>query len=211
MGRFLHAVNALISRWHLSATVYAKECACFPGFVQSYVRSGVTKDQQSRSDAISHDDFRHVCHKWQLLMTKVINFSFVIISSLTRQTFIFLLDAKEYTLQRNAFLVLSELLPYFPRVKRLELALNKKVQAIAKIEDELVGTAQGKMDIRTLCKSYIGRLMAQQDNLLNEVIYLNVDCIHCKQLIFDFWYPPLFQFFFFESRLFDHSGGFPSC
>lgn len=77
----------------------------------------------------------------------------------------FLLEAKEHTLQSNAFIVLSKLLPHFPRVKRLELVLSKKIAAIEKHEDEVYNTPSSRQDIRALCKSYRAALRASEKHM----------------------------------------------
>lgn len=48
---------------------------------------------------ITYEDFRHVCHKWHLKITK---------------SFIFLLESKEYNMVRNAIIAMT-------KVRRVEV------------------------------------------------------------------------------------------
>jgi THO complex subunit 2 len=64
--------------------VFDQECATFPGFRQTLNRSD--------GEIISYENFRHICHKWHFKVTKC---------------FASLLDSKEYTMVRNAIIVLN--------------------------------------------------------------------------------------------------------
>jgi THO complex subunit 2 len=104
LGRFLAETLKLLEHWKSEASVYRKECQDHPGFKKSFT------DQNAQ--AITYNDFVKVNHKWHTRLLKTFS------TGLTR----------EYTEQRNCFVVLQAILPHFPAIKKHYSQIEAKVR-----------------------------------------------------------------------------------
>ncbi|XP_065885468.1 THO complex subunit 2-like isoform X2 [Dysidea avara] len=144
-GKFLGELLEVISRWHGQVSIYDKECADTPGFL-SMMRNSSNKNH------LDFENFRHICFKWHFKITK---------------SLVVCLESKDYMQIRNALIVLTKLLPQYPKVQHLAIALDKRVEKI--IEEE----KKDRPDLFALATGYSGMLKAQKANLVAETDYHN--------------------------------------
>lgn len=121
-------------RWHRSKEVFENECAHYPGFVTKYRVSNQFCDNL---DHVGYENYRHVCHKWHFKLAKAM---------------ITCLDSKDYVQIRNALIILTKIIPFFPVLLKLSQVLDKKIE---KVRDEEKNKRQ---DLFTLASSYLGLL-----------------------------------------------------
>ncbi|XP_025088766.1 THO complex subunit 2-like isoform X1 [Pomacea canaliculata] len=131
-GRFLASTLDTIMRWHSSINVYEKECAKYPGFVTVF-RKGL--DSNNKMDRLDFENFRHVCHKWHFRLTKAI---------------IACLESGNYIQIRNALIILTKILPHYPRIVQIGMAIERRVDKLSKEEKEK------RPDIYALAIGYSG-------------------------------------------------------
>ncbi|KAK3752595.1 hypothetical protein QZH41_018789 [Actinostola sp. cb2023] len=128
-GRFLCSMLEIVMRWHGDKKIYEKECGSYPGFV-TVLRATNT----DKADHLDYENFRHVCHKWQYKLTKAL---------------VVCLESKDYTQIRNTIMVLSKILPYYPKVLNLGQALERRIDKICEEEKDK------RQDIYTLSMGYV--------------------------------------------------------
>ncbi|XP_076446186.1 THO complex subunit 2-like [Babylonia areolata] len=133
-GRFLACALETIMKWHSSTSIYEKECANYPGFVTIF-RKG--SDSNNKMDRLDYENFRHVCHKWHFRITKAI------ISCLESGNFIQI---------RNALIILTKILPHFPRIVQIGMAIERRVDKLSKEEKDK------RPDLYALAIGYSGQL-----------------------------------------------------
>ena len=70
---------------------------------------------------LDYENFRHITFKWHFKLTK---------------SLVVCLESKDYMQIRNGLIVLTRILPYYPKVYHLSLALEKRVEKIMEEEKE---------------------------------------------------------------------------
>ncbi|XP_029643856.1 THO complex subunit 2 [Octopus sinensis] len=133
-GRFLCAALETILKWHSDKVTYEKECANYPGFV-SVIRKG--SDNINKADQLDYENYRHVCHKWHFRITKAM---------------VACLESRNYIQIRNSLIILTKILPYYPRIMQFGQALERRVNRIRQEEKEK------RPDIYALAMGYSGQL-----------------------------------------------------
>lgn len=134
-GRFLCAVLENLMLWHSDKSVYDKECADYPGFVTVF--RSPSSHQNAVADHLDYENYRHVVHKWHYSLTRVsVN----------------CLESGDYTQIRNMLIVLTKILPHYPRVSKLGTALERRVEKVVEEEKEK------RQDLYTHALIYSGQL-----------------------------------------------------
>ncbi|XP_028517932.1 THO complex subunit 2 isoform X2 [Exaiptasia diaphana] len=141
-GRFLCSMLEIVMRWHGDKKIYEKECGSYPGFV-TVLRATNT----DKADHLDYENFRHVCHKWQYKLTKAL---------------VVCLESKDYTQIRNTIMVLTKILPFYPKVLNLGQALERRIDKICEEEKEK------RQDIYTLAMGYSGQLKSKKKEMVAE-------------------------------------------
>ncbi|XP_061165363.1 THO complex subunit 2-like isoform X2 [Saccostrea echinata] len=146
-GRFLCASLDTIMKWHSSKEIYDKECAAYPGFVTVF-RKGT--DSVNIADQLDYENYRHVCHKWHFRITKAM---------------VACLESGNYIQIRNALIVLTKILPNYPRIQQFGQALERRV-------DRLRQDEKGKRpDIYALAMMYSGHLKNKKNSWVQENMF----------------------------------------
>lgn len=146
-GRFLCSMLEIVMKWYKDKDLYEKECKNYPGFV-TVLRTNAT-DGASKANHLDYENFRHVCYKWQYKLTKAL---------------VVCLDSKEYCAIRNALVILTKILPFFPMVTVLGTALEKRVE---KIKEE----KEKRPDLYALAMGYSGQLRARRQFMVPEHVF----------------------------------------
>ncbi|XP_058948707.2 THO complex subunit 2 [Pocillopora verrucosa] len=141
-GRFLCSMLEIVMRWHGDKKTYDKECGTYPGFV-----TVLRATNNDKADHLDYENYRHVCHKWQYKLTKAL---------------VVCLESKDYTQIRNTIMVLTKILPYYPKVLNLGQALERRIDKICEEEKEK------RQDIYTLAVGYAGRLKVKKRDMVIE-------------------------------------------
>jgi THO complex subunit 2 len=149
-GRFLALLLEMISRWHQNKDVYDKECSDTPGFIHN-VRGGST---DSSKNSLDFDSFRHICFKWHFKVTKAL---------------VTCLESKDYQQIRNSLILMTKLIPHYPRVHHLSMALEKRVTNLYEEEKEK------RQDLYALAVGYAGMLKSHKSHLIPETEFHNKD------------------------------------
>ncbi|ESO98124.1 hypothetical protein LOTGIDRAFT_174338 [Lottia gigantea] len=134
-GRFLCTTLDTVMRWHKDKAAYEKECATYPGFVAVF-RKG-TDSSNNQFDQLDFENYRHVCHKWHFRITK---------SMVTS------LESGNYIQIRNSLIVLTRVLPHYPRILQFCQAVERRVDRLGKEEKDK------RPDIYALAMGYAGQL-----------------------------------------------------
>nr|XP_034300331.1 THO complex subunit 2 [Crassostrea gigas] len=146
-GRFLCASLDTIMKWHSSKEIYDKECAAYPGFVTVF-RKGT--DSVNIADQLDYENYRHVCHKWHFRITKAM---------------VACLESGNYIQIRNALIVLTKILPNYPKIQQFGQALERRV-------DRLRQDEKGKRpDIYALAMMYSGQLKGKKSIWVQETMF----------------------------------------
>ncbi|XP_056012472.1 THO complex subunit 2-like isoform X2 [Ostrea edulis] len=146
-GRFLCASLDTIMKWHSSKEIYDKECASYPGFVTVF-RKGT--DSVNIADQLDYENYRHVCHKWHFRITKAM---------------VACLESGNYIQIRNALIVLTKILPNYPKIQQFGQALERRV-------DRLRQDEKGKRpDIYALAMMYSGQLKGKKTSWVQEAMF----------------------------------------
>ncbi|KAK6968860.1 THO complex subunit 2 [Biomphalaria glabrata] len=131
-------------RWHSSPAIYEKECFNFPGFLTVF-RKGT--DMNNKMNRLDYVNYRHVCHKWHFRLTKSV---------------ITCLESKNYSQMRNSLIVLTKILPNFPRMTQIGMAIERRVDKLSKEEKDK------RPDIYALVILYAGQLMSKKPTWVQE-------------------------------------------
>lgn len=127
--------------WHADPVIFEAECASFPGFLTVFRNALNTQSSATnttnKQEQLDYENFRHVCHKWHYKLTK---------------SFIVCLESEEYLQMRNSLIILTKILPHYPRLTGFCSALEKRVEKIKLAEKDR------KQDISTLALVYLGQL-----------------------------------------------------
>ncbi|KAK6168365.1 hypothetical protein SNE40_020916 [Patella caerulea] len=143
-GRFLCTTLDTVMKWHSDKTSYEKECATYPGFVTVF-RKGT--DSSNKADQLDFENYRHVCHKWHFRITKSM------VSSL---------ESGNYIQIRNSLIVLTRILPHYPRILQFCQALERRVDRLGKEEKEK------RPDLYALALGYAGQLKNKKSTWIPE-------------------------------------------
>jgi len=143
-GRFLCSALETIMRWHSSTSIYEEECYNFPGFLTVF-RKGT--DLNNKMDRLDFENYRHVCHKWHFRLTKSV---------------ITCLESKNYSQIRNSLIVLTKILPHFPRMTQIGMAIDRRVDKLSKEEKDK------RPDLYALAIGYSGQLKHKKSTWVQE-------------------------------------------
>uniref|UniRef100_A0A3Q2NPJ1 THO complex subunit 2 n=1 Tax=Fundulus heteroclitus TaxID=8078 RepID=A0A3Q2NPJ1_FUNHE len=143
-GRFLCCMLETVTRWHSDRAVYEKECVNYPGFLTIFRAAGI--DGGNKADQLDYENFRHVVHKWHYMLTKAS---------------VHCLETGDYTHIRNILIVLTKILPCYPKVLNLGQALEARVHKICLEEKDK------RPDLYALAM-YSGRLKSQKVHMVPE-------------------------------------------
>jgi THO complex subunit 2 len=152
-GRFLLGLLETVMNWHSDSAIFDIECAQFPGFLTVFrnalntTNSSSTTTSSNKQEQLDYENFRHVCHKWHYKLTK---------------SFIVCLESEEYLQMRNSLIILTKILPYYPRLTGFCSALEKRVEKITQVEKDK------KQDIHTLAVGYLGQLKMRKSQMVDE-------------------------------------------
>uniref|UniRef100_A0A671QYU2 THO complex subunit 2 n=1 Tax=Sinocyclocheilus anshuiensis TaxID=1608454 RepID=A0A671QYU2_9TELE len=144
-GRFLCCMLETVTRWHSDRAIYEKECGNYPGFLTIFRASGF--DGGNKADQLDYENFRHVVHKWHYKLTKAS---------------VHCLETGEYTHIRNILIVLTKILPWYPKVLNLGQALECRVHKICQEEKEK------RPDLYALAMGYSGQLKGRKVHMVPE-------------------------------------------
>ncbi|XP_064608579.1 THO complex subunit 2-like isoform X2 [Liolophura sinensis] len=144
-GRFLCAAMDTIMRWHSDQALYDKECASYPGFVTVF-RKGA-EDSNNKADQLDYENYRHVCHKWHFRITKAM---------------VTCLESGNYIQIRNALIILTKILPHYPKILQFGQAVERRVDRLRQEEKEK------RPDIYALAMGYSGQLKAKKSSWVPE-------------------------------------------
>ncbi|XP_023686314.2 THO complex subunit 2 isoform X1 [Paramormyrops kingsleyae] len=144
-GRFLCCMLETVTRWHSDRAIYEKECGNYPGFLTIFRATGF--DGGNKADQLDYENFRHVVHKWHYKLTKAS---------------VHCLETGEYTHIRNILIVLTKILPCYPKVLNLGQALECRVHKICQEEKEK------RPDLYALAMGYSGQLKGRKAHMVPE-------------------------------------------
>lgn len=144
-GRFLCCMLETVTRWHSDRATYEKECGNYPGFLTILRATGF--DGGNKADQLDYENFRHVVHKWHYKLTKAS---------------VHCLETGEYTHIRNILIVLTKILPWYPKVLNLGQALERRVHKIFQEEKEK------RPDLYALAMGYSGQLKSRKSYMIPE-------------------------------------------
>ncbi|XP_072482051.1 THO complex subunit 2 isoform X3 [Notamacropus eugenii] len=144
-GRFLCCMLETVTRWHSDRAIYEKECGNYPGFLTILRATGF--DGGNKADQLDYENFRHVVHKWHYKLTKAS---------------VHCLETGEYTHIRNILIVLTKILPWYPKVLNLGQALERRVHKICQEEKEK------RPDLYALAMGYSGQLKSRKPHMIPE-------------------------------------------
>ncbi|KAE8584287.1 hypothetical protein XENTR_v10020899 [Xenopus tropicalis] len=144
-GRFLCCMLETVTKWHGDRAVYDKDCGSYPGFVT--ILRAASFDSGNKADQLDYENFRHVVHKWHYKLTKAS---------------VHCLETGEYTHIRNILIVLTKILPWYPKVLNLGQALERRVHKICQDEKEK------RPDLYALAMGYSGQLKSRKHFMVPE-------------------------------------------
>lgn len=75
----------------------------------------------TKADQLQFENYRHVVHKWHYRMTKAA---------------VACLESGNYAQIRNALIVLTRILPYYPKVDQFGLAVERRVNKLKEAEKD---------------------------------------------------------------------------
>ncbi|CAH8559656.1 unnamed protein product [Schistosoma guineensis] len=146
-GRFLCAVLELVMRWHASEEVFNQECGQYPGFVTVFRKTYQGLDANTKPDQLQYENYRHVVHKWHYRITKAI---------------VACLESGNYVQIRNALIVLTRILPQYPKITQFGSAVERRVN---KLKDE---EKDRRPDLKALAFSYAGLMRPRKVKWVSE-------------------------------------------
>jgi THO complex subunit 2 len=135
--------------WHSDPAIFDVECAQHPGFLTVF-RNALNASPSAGSnkqEQLDYENFRHVCHKWHYKLTK---------------SFIVCLESEEYLQMRNTLIILTKILPHYPKLTGFCSALEKRVEKLKTSEKDK------RQDIYTLASAYLGQLKQRKAFMLDE-------------------------------------------
>uniref|UniRef100_A0A8C5WF72 THO complex subunit 2 n=1 Tax=Leptobrachium leishanense TaxID=445787 RepID=A0A8C5WF72_9ANUR len=144
-GRFLCCMLETVTKWHSDRAIYDKDCGSYPGFVTILRATGF--DGGNKAAQLDYENFRHVVHKWHYKLTKAS---------------VHCLETGEYTHIRNILIVLTKILPWYPKVLNLGQALERRVHKICQEEKDK------RPDLYALAMGYWGQLKSRKASMVPE-------------------------------------------
>ncbi|XP_075247054.1 THO complex subunit 2-like isoform X3 [Convolutriloba macropyga] len=145
-GRFLYCMWEIILKWHSDKQIYDKECINYPGFFMT-IRKDSNSAANKNEAILEYENFRHVCYKWQFKVARDL---------------IQCLESGDYIQTRNTVILLTRMLPYFPKVTHLAAAIEKRVDKVRQEEKD------SRPDLSSLCMAYVVKMKTQKSKLMNE-------------------------------------------
>ncbi|XP_048243407.1 THO complex subunit 2-like [Haliotis rufescens] len=146
-GRFLCAALDTIMKWHSDSAIFEKECFGYPGFVTVFRKATKDKENSNKADGLDFENYRHVCHKWHFRLTKAM---------------VACLESQNYIQIRNALIILTKILPHYPRIMQFGQALERRVDRLSKDEKDK------RPDIYALAMGYSGQLKSKKQQWMPE-------------------------------------------
>nr|CAH8855365.1 unnamed protein product [Trichobilharzia regenti] len=146
-GRFLCAVLELVMRWHASEDVFNQECGQYPGFVTVFRKTYQGLDANTKPDQLQYENYRHVVHKWHYRITKAI---------------VACLESGNYVQIRNALIVLTRILPQYPKIIQFGSAVERRVIKLKEEEKDR------RPDLKALAFSYAGLMHPRKAKWVSE-------------------------------------------
>ncbi|KAH8869907.1 THO complex subunit 2 [Schistosoma japonicum] len=146
-GRFLCAVLELVMRWHASEEVFNQECGQYPGFVTVFRKTYQGLDANTKPDQLQYENYRHVVHKWHYRITKAI---------------VACLESGNYVQIRNALIVLTRILPQYPKITQFGSAVERRVNKLKEEEKDK------RPDLKALAFSYAGLMRPRKAKWVSE-------------------------------------------
>ncbi|KAI8730848.1 THO complex subunit 2 [Biomphalaria glabrata] len=143
-GHFIQVLHNLKTPNFSTLITYDRECFNFPGFLTVF-RKGT--DMNNKMNRLDYVNYRHVCHKWHFRLTKSV---------------ITCLESKNYSQMRNSLIVLTKILPNFPRMTQIGMAIERRVDKLSKEEKDK------RPDIYALVILYAGQLMSKKPTWVQE-------------------------------------------
>lgn len=123
-----------------------QECVSYPGFLTVFRATHL--EGGNKADQLDYENFRHVVHKWHYMLTKVsclpvfnsgelkTDLATILSLLLCFQASVHCLETGDYTHIRNILIVLTKILPFYPKVLNLGQALECRVHKICLKEKE---------------------------------------------------------------------------
>uniref|UniRef100_K1QG84 THO complex subunit 2 n=1 Tax=Magallana gigas TaxID=29159 RepID=K1QG84_MAGGI len=146
-AKFIHILHDLKTPNFSTLICCDRECAAYPGFVTVF-RKGT--DSVNIADQLDYENYRHVCHKWHFRITKAM---------------VACLESGNYIQIRNALIVLTKILPNYPKIQQFGQALERRV-------DRLRQDEKGKRpDIYALAMMYSGQLKGKKSIWVQETMF----------------------------------------
>ncbi|VDD78050.1 unnamed protein product [Mesocestoides corti] len=150
-GRFLCSVLDLVMRWHSSEEIFNQECGQYPGFVTVF-RKGT--DANTKADQLQFENYRHVVHKWHYRVTKAA---------------VACLESGNYAQIRNALIVLTRILPHYPKINQFGSAVERRVNKL-KVEEK-----DKRPDLKVMAFSYAGMMRPMKATWVSEEDFHDVE------------------------------------
>ena len=75
----------------------------------------------NKADQLDFENYRHVCHKWHFRITKAM---------------VACLESGNYIQIRNALIVLTKILPNYPKIQQFGQALERRVDRLRQEEKD---------------------------------------------------------------------------
>ncbi|XP_012873529.1 PREDICTED: THO complex subunit 2 [Dipodomys ordii] len=144
-ARFVELVHEQKTPNFSTLLCYDRECGNYPGFLTILRATGF--DGGNKADQLDYENFRHVVHKWHYKLTKAS---------------VHCLETGEYTHIRNILIVLTKILPWYPKVLNLGQALERRVHKICQEEKEK------RPDLYALAMGYSGQLKSKKSYMIPE-------------------------------------------
>ncbi|KAL5112274.1 THO complex subunit 2 [Taenia crassiceps] len=150
-GRFLCKVFEFVMRWHSSEEIFNQECGQYPGFVTVF-RKGTNAN--TKADQLQFENYRHVVHKWHYRVTKAA---------------VACLESGNYAQIRNALIVLTRILPHYPKIGQFGSAVERRVNKLKEEEKDR------RPDLKVMAFSYAGVLRPLKANWVSEEEFHEVE------------------------------------
>lgn len=147
-GRFMLGLLETVMSWHGDPVVFENECAQYPGFLTVFRNAlNASSANSNKQEQLDYENYRHVCHKWHYKLTK---------------SFIVCLESEEYIQMRNSLIILTKILPHYPKITGFCTALDKRVEKIKMTEKDK------RQDLYTLALVYLGQLRQRKPMMVDE-------------------------------------------
>jgi THO complex subunit 2 len=137
--------------WHSDPSIFDAECANHPGFLTVFRNNlnstAANTANFNKQEQLDYENFRHVCHKWHYKLTK---------------SFIVCLESDEYLQMRNSLIILTKILPHYPKLTAFSVALEKRVEKVK------ISERDKRQDLFTLASAYLGQLKIRKSSMCEE-------------------------------------------